>query len=110
MQPASKLNVNFFLTEEELNCVRESTNSEDPYGVAVMRRSACRPFSLWHARLGRIPRKISAACALFLKRKGTIRCTVTASQHFSTVLPQGGLVVNVDIPRSIERLHHDYYW
>ena len=40
MQPASKLNVNFFLTEEELNCVRESTNSEDPYGVAVMCRIA----------------------------------------------------------------------
>ena len=40
MQPASKVNMTFFLTEAELNCMRESTNSEDPYGVAVMRRSA----------------------------------------------------------------------
>ena len=36
---SSKLNVNVFLTEE-LNRVQESTNSEDPYAVAVMRRSA----------------------------------------------------------------------
>ena len=35
----SKLNVNFFLTEE-MTCVRESTNSEDPYTVAVMCRRA----------------------------------------------------------------------
>ena len=40
MQPANNLNVNVFLTEEELNCVIESENSEDPYGVAVVRRSA----------------------------------------------------------------------
>ena len=25
---------------EEMNCVRESTNSEDPFAVAVMRRCA----------------------------------------------------------------------
>ena len=59
-------------------------------------------YGLWHARLGHIPRKISAACALFLKRKGTICCTVTASRHFSTVLPQGDLVVHVDIPQSTD--------
>ena len=27
-------------TGEELNCVRERTNTEDPYDVAVIRRSA----------------------------------------------------------------------
>ena len=27
-------------TGEELNCVRERTNTEDPYAVAVIRRSA----------------------------------------------------------------------
>ena len=32
--------MNFFLTEEELNRVRESTNSEDPFAAAVMCRSA----------------------------------------------------------------------
>ena len=73
--------------------MRESTNSKDPYAVAVMCRSAAacsRPLVLWHARLGHIPRKISAAC---VKRKGIIRCTVTASWRFSTDLPQGGLEV-----------------
>ena len=47
MQPASNLNVNVFLTEEELNYVQESTNSEGPYGVAVMSRSAV--VGHWHA-------------------------------------------------------------
>ena len=53
----------------------------------------------------RLARKISATCALFLQRKGTIRCTVTASRCFSTDLPQGGLEVpckHNDIPRSAE--------
>ena len=36
----SKLNMNFFLTEEELNCMRESTNSKDAFAVVVMHRSA----------------------------------------------------------------------
>ena len=40
MQPASNLNMNFFLSEEELNCVRESANSEDPFAEAIMRKSA----------------------------------------------------------------------
>ena len=52
--------------------------------MAVMRRSAV---------VGHIPRKISAASALFLRRKGTIRCTITASRCFSADLPQGGLEV-----------------
>ena len=50
-------------TGEELNCVQERTNTEDPYAVAVIRRSAV---------VGHVPRKMSAACALFLRRRGTI--------------------------------------
>ena len=45
--------------QEELNCVRERTNTEDLYAVAVIRRSAI---------VGHVPPKISAACALFLRR------------------------------------------
>ena len=71
-------------TGEELNCLRETTNTEDPYAVAVKRGSAV---------IGHVPRKISAACALFLRRKGTIRCTTTGSRRFSADLPQGGLEV-----------------
>ena len=56
----------------------------DPYAVAVMRRSAV---------VGHVPRRISAACALFLARDGTITCTVTGSKQYSADLPQGGLEV-----------------
>ena len=41
-------------TGEELNCVRERTNTEDPYAVGVIHRSAV---------VGRVPQKMSAACA-----------------------------------------------
>jgi len=51
-------------TGEELNCVRERTNTKDPYAVAVIRRSTA---------VGHVPRKLSAACALFLRWRGTIR-------------------------------------
>ena len=68
---------------EELNCVRERTNTDDPYAVAVIRRSA----------VGHVPRRMSAACTLFLRRRGTIRCTITGSRRFSADLPEGGLEV-----------------
>ena len=42
---------------EPNHCVRERTNTENPYAVAVIRRSAV---------VGHVPRKMSAACALFL--------------------------------------------
>ena len=51
-------------TGEELNCVRERTNTEDPYAVAAIRRCAV---------VGHVPRNMSAACALFLRRRETIR-------------------------------------
>ena len=51
-------------TGEELNCVRERTNTEDPYAVAAIRRRAV---------VGHVPRNMSAACALFLRRRETIR-------------------------------------
>ena len=44
---------------EKLNCVRETTNSKDPYAVAVMRNSAI---------VGHVLCNMSAACALFLGR------------------------------------------
>ena len=45
-------------TGEELNCMQERANTKDPYVVAVIRRSVV---------VGHVPRKISAACALFLR-------------------------------------------
>ena len=66
---------------EELGCNQESTNTEDLYTVAVVRRSTI---------VGHVT---TASCSLFLKQKGTIHCRVTASCHFSGDLPQGSLEV-----------------
>ena len=41
--------------------------------------------------VGHVPRRISAACALFLLREGNIKCTITGSRRYSIDLPQGGL-------------------
>lgn len=69
---------------EQLVCKREVSNAQDTYAVAVMRGGTV---------VGHVPRKISAACALFLGRKGSIRCTISGSRCFSADLPQGGLEV-----------------
>ena len=47
-------------TGEELDCIREPTNTEDLYAVVVLRRSTI---------VGHVRQKISAACSLFLRRK-----------------------------------------
>ena len=73
---------------EELPCKRETGNDKDRYAVAVMRGDTI---------VGHVPRKISAACSLFLRRNGTIRCTVTGSRRFSADLPQGGLEVPCEL-------------
>ena len=44
--------------------------------------------------VGHVPRKISAACLLFLGRQGSsIICTVCGVRRYSSDLPQGGLEV-----------------
>ena len=43
--------------------------------------------------VGRVLRKISAACSLFLQRAGIIHCTVVGVRYFSADIPQGGLEV-----------------
>lgn len=69
---------------ERLNCTWETSNTEDPYAVAVMHSSAV---------IGHISRKISAVGALFLGKEGTIHCTIIGSWPFTTNLPHGGLEV-----------------
>ena len=70
---------------ESLECNRETDNTEDPYAVCVIKGR--------DTIVGHVPRKISAACSLFLRANGTITCIVTAGRHFSADLPQGGLEV-----------------
>ena len=69
---------------EELLCEREPTNAVDRYAVAVVRNSTI---------IGHLPRRISKICSLFLRRGGSICCTVSGSRRYSADLPQGGLEI-----------------
>ena len=69
---------------EELACQRERENSEDPFAVAVMKGETI---------VGHVPRRISAVCAMFIRRGGSILCRVTGSRCYSEDLPQGGLEI-----------------
>ena len=73
--------------DETLSCEREEGNMYDPYVVSMFQSKNARV-------VGRIPRKILAACSLFLCHEGnTITATVTGHRKFSEDLPQGGLEV-----------------
>ena len=72
---------------EMLVCVREPRNAHDRYAVAVEKDGTV---------IGHLPKKVSRVCALFLKRGGSIHCTVTGKRRYSADLPQGG----VEIPCS----------
>ena len=50
---------------EELACQRERANSEDPFAVVVMKGEMI---------IGHVPRRISAVCAMFIRRGGSILC------------------------------------
>ena len=67
---------------EEFQCEREEGNSEDPYAVAIKHSGEV---------VGHVPRLMSAACSLFLRRLGTITCRIIGSRRYSADLPQGGL-------------------
>ena len=69
---------------EELACQRERANSEDPFAVAVTKGERI---------VDHVPRRISAACAMFLRRGGSILCRVTGPRRYSEDLPQGGLEI-----------------
>ncbi len=69
---------------EVLQCTRELANTKDRYAVSVMHLGSF---------VGHVPRKIAAACALFLAINGTICCDVTGTRCYSGDLPQGGLEI-----------------
>jgi len=43
--------------------------------------------------VGHVLQRISTACTLFLRRKGTIQCIISGRRWFSADLPQGGLEI-----------------
>jgi len=71
-----------------LACQREEGNRADPYAVAVVKESGRRTMVVRH-----VPRRISAACCLFLQRSGVINCEITGARRYSADLVQGGLEI-----------------
>jgi len=69
---------------KEVECVREPLNENDRYAVVVIKDDII---------IGHLPRNISRVCSLFLRRGGSIICTVTGSRRYSADLPQGGLEI-----------------
>ena len=69
---------------EELQCERELANEHHRYAVAVRKDGTI---------IGHLPRAISRACSLFLRRGNSITCRVTGHRRYSADLPQGGLEV-----------------
>ena len=73
---------------DELECLRETGNTKDPYAVAVIRKKKV---------VGHLPRKISRIVTLFLKQKSTVHCEVVGRRRHSADLPQGGLEIPCEI-------------
>ena len=71
-----------------LQCARERSNRFNPFAVSIVNSDEI---------MGHVPRRISAACALFLQHHGSIRCEVTGDRRYSSDLPQGGLEVPCDL-------------
>ena len=67
-----------------LGCERETFNPSDPYAVAMIHDGVI---------VGHVPRNISAICSAFLRRGGTMTCTVAGVRQYSSDLLQGGLEV-----------------
>ena len=67
-----------------LTCLRETTNLEDRYAIAMYKSEEV---------VGHVPRKISFLCAAFIRRGGTIYCTVEGNRCYSNALAQGGMEI-----------------
>lgn len=67
-----------------LPCSRELSNGHDPYAVKV---------TLSTEVVGHLPKRINSICSTFLRRSGSIMCTVTGSRRYSGDLIQGGLEI-----------------
>lgn len=73
---------------EVLRCEREVGNSHDTYAVAIKKLIDGN-----YVVVGHVPRKISFICSIFIRRGGTIRCTVNGHRQYSADLPQGGMEI-----------------
>ena len=69
---------------EELDCTQERGNLRDAYAIAVVRNGRT---------VGHLPRKLCRLCGLFIRRGGSISCSVSGRRRYSSDLPQGGLEI-----------------
>ena len=88
---------------ETLMCEREPHNAHDQYAVAVKKEGTV---------IGHLPRKLWRVCSLFMRRGGTMTCTVTGMRRFSVDLPQGRLEVPCSLvfkarPKEIQKMASD---
>ena len=74
------------VVDEGLNCRREEGNISDPYAVAIIKSGNV----VGHVRM---PRQISAACNLFIQKRGIIVSKVTGPRRYFSDLPHGVLKV-----------------
>ena len=86
---------------EEVSCIREMNNVKDRHSVAVVKNGSV---------VGRLPRKISLLCSLFIRKGGSIVCKIIGSREHSQDLPQGGLQIPCTILftgsiENIKKLH-----
>ena len=58
---------------ETVECQREPCNMKDRYAVAVIKDGVI---------IGHLPRKVSRVCSLFLRRGGSIQCTVVGRRRY----------------------------
>ena len=69
---------------ETLSCSRETSNLHDPFAVKVLKTDKI---------VGHLPKRISSTCSIFLRKEGTITCTVSGERRYSRDLTQGGLEI-----------------
>ena len=73
------------------------TDTWPNFTVYKKRSNRFDPFAVSIVNSGHVPRRISAACALFLQHHGSIRCEVTGGRKHSSDLSQWGLEVPCDL-------------
>ena len=84
--------------EEQLLCKREIGNAHNTHAVTI-RKTIDGEIET----VGNVPWRISSICWIFIRRGGSILCTVKGNCQYSSNLPQGGL----EIPCTLEFISHD---
>lgn len=69
---------------ETLSYSRETCNLHDLFAVKVLKTDEI---------VGHLPKKISSTCSIFLRKGGTMTCTVNGERKYSMDLTQGGLEI-----------------